>query len=313
MESKTGQNHDIFWRYFNALREHGEDVSIQIARFRGERPLEKLTFDHRTYDGISAVCSMVRSLPAEGLVVPRLQVSPAPSTVGKLKRLFLWWWRLLPALGKSWKKKSGLLYAPAAFVHLTPQQWTDVQARKGRGTSVVLTALDRVAQKHLTPSLLPRLWMIPVALYDKLQRETPPQNNVSFVDVRLTGASSPETVSYLLKRELTQGIYWGATWVLPSALLLGEKFYGLVLYVLPYFFRRTGTLTNLGAWSIPGLAADEWWALQAPVAALSPMATGMLETNGYLGLSVKFHAGLRWTASDAQAFAEELKLELLRE
>ncbi len=298
---------DVTWQYFNALKEKGEDVTFSIIGFHGQRPFKKLCFDHRHYDGITAVCEMARGLPQEGFTAPELKSSPRPHLLTRISYLALWWLRLWPGIGKTWKKRGEVEQTVSAFIHIDRSQW------KGGGTAVVLAALDRTSQRYLTPSFLPRLWMVPVALYERISRELPPQNNVAFVDVRLFGQGNSRRVTQQMHRDLRQGLYWGTGLSLNCALLFGPSVFKFSLNFLHHFFRRTGTLTNLGAWTMPGLPDDEWWAIQLNVATLSPVGAGMMEINGHLGLGIQFHPTLRWNETMARNFMDEWKAEILSE
>ncbi len=292
---------DVTWRYFNALKEKGEDTSFSVVCFHGQKPFKKLCFDHRRYDGISALCEMARAQPAEGLKVPTLKSSPRPSSLKRLYSLSLWWLRLWPGIGRAWRHRGEAALAVSAFISL----------EQSAGTAAVLAALDKTSQRYLKPSLWPRLWMVPVALYDRIHREIPPQNNVAFVDVRLYGETQMGSISKQIRRDLHQGLYWGTGLSLNSALILGTAFFKFSLNFLHHFFRRTGTLTNLGSWTMPGLPADEWWAIQLTVAKLSPVGASMVEINGKLGLGIQFHPTLGWNETMAQTFVNEWKENLL--
>jgi hypothetical protein len=298
---------DVTWKYFNALKEKGEDVTFSIVCFHGERPFKKLCFDHRRYDGVSALCEMARGLPQEGFIAPELKSSPRPHVLRRISYFALWWLRLWPGVGKAWRKRGEGEKAVSAFIHIDRSQW------KGGGTAVVLAALDKTSQRYLAPSLWPRLWMVPVALYSQVKRDLPPQNNVAFVDVRLFSQGDVHTITKQMHRDLRQQLYWGTGLTLNAALLFGTSLFKFSLNFLHHFFRRTGTLTNLGAWTMPGLPDDEWWAIQLTVATLSPVGAGMMEINGQLGLGVQFHPTLQWNEAMAKSFVEEWKNELLSE
>lgn len=292
---------DVTWRYFNALKEKGEDVTFSILCFQGQRPFKKLCFDHRQYDGISALCEMAREQPPSGFKAPTLKSSPRPSILKRLSLLTLWWLRLWPGIGKAWRNRGPVAQPVSAFASLD----------QSAGTAAVLAALDKTSQRYLKASWWPRLWMVPVALYDQIHREIPPQNNVAFVDVRLYGETQVENITQQIRRDLLQGLYWGTGLSLNSALLLGATFFKFSLNFLHHFFRRTGTLTNLGTWTIPGLPADEWWAIQLTVAKLSPVGASMVEINGKLALGIQFHPSLGWSEEMAKEFMSEWKKNLL--
>lgn len=304
MHSKTGQ-------YFNALKAHGEDVSFTLVRLRGEKPLERLRYDHRLYDGVTAICELARRLPAEGFSAPQLPLTPKPGPLGLFLRLAVWWLRLFPGVGQSWRTGTGEKKAVSACLQLSSSQWRALQERGLGGLSHLLAALDHTARAHLIVGPWPRLWMVPVGLHPRITRETPAHNSVAFVDVRLWSEGTQAAISRQLKRDLKQGIYWGSRLTLHVALLFGEKVFRLVLPSLPRVFRRTGTLTHLGAWRFSGVAEDEWWVIEATTAELSPVAASVLEVNGKLGLAVQFHASLRWSEPEARVFVRRWKERLL--
>jgi hypothetical protein len=312
MDTKHPAKRDIVWRYFDVLKQSGEETNFTIHRYRSERPLEKLTFDHRQYDGVSAICEIARKLPSEGFVPPQFKVAPKPSLFKRCMMLLTWSRQLFPGVGRSWITGTGVRMSAQAFINISEKEWSDIQARKGNGTVAILSTLDVVAQKYLTDSPLPRLWMVPVGLYEKIDRSLHPQNKVAFVDVSLwSEGNQKEAIQSQLKRDLPKGLYWGSILTLHIVDLLGEQVFLFSLKFMHHFFRRTGTLTNVGSWSIPGIPTEEWWAVQVTTVKMSPVGVGMLEINGQLGLGFQFHPSLRWTPLDAQKFAIEWKKELL--
>lgn len=301
---------DIVWEYFDLLREHGEEASFTIKRFQGESPIDSVRFDHRNYDGISAMCELARTLPADGFTPPTLTVKLEPSLLKKFWLLLKWSLYLWPGIGKAWQTSNAKTRPVSAFVRLSPSEWTNLKTNGG--TARVIAALDLTAQKYLQPSWLPRLWMIPVGLYPQITRDLPPRNRVSFVDLRLfeTGTAL-KTITTQLRESLTEGRYWGSFLSMYALKLLGKKLFIRQLQFMHHFFRRTGTLTNVGDWKIPTLPPEEWWAVQVTVVKISPVGASMLEVNGNLGLSVQFHQCLGWSEAQAQAFVKEWKAHLL--
>ncbi len=301
---------DIVWEYFDLLREHGEEASFTIKRFQDESPIDSVRFDHRSYDGISAMCELARTLPVDGFTPPQLMVKAEPSNLKKLWLLLKWSVLLWPGVGRAWKKSSTNSDPVTAFIRLTPSEWAPL--KRSGGTAKVIAALDLTAQKYLKPSWLPRLWMIPVGLYPQISRDIPPKNRVSFVDLRLFEQGNAfQTVSSQLRESLSEGRYWGSFLSMYAIKLLGKKIFLWQLHFMHHFFRRTGTLTNLGDWKLATLPSDEWWAVQVTVVKISPVGASMLEVNGSLGLSVQFHQCLGWSEAQAQTFIKEWKAHLL--
>ncbi len=298
---------DVTWDYFDVLRLSGEEATFSIVRFQGEKPLEKLRYDHRDYDGISAICEIARKLPAETFQAPNLQIQPKPSLFKQFLLLIVWCARVSPGIGKSWLKNKGLYLPSSAFISITKNEAANLKY----STADFLEALDRTAQPYLRKSLLPRLWMIPVGLYPQINRELPPLNRVSFVDVKLWNHSTTDKINSGIKRDLRSGLYWGSLLTLYTPRLLGKINFVFLLKVLHHFFRRTGTLTNLGQWTMKTQEANEWWAVDTTVVRISPVAASMIEINGCIGLGIQFHPSLRWTQSDAQKFMAEWKNNLL--
>jgi hypothetical protein len=312
MDTKHPAKRDIVWRYFDTLKQSGEDTTFSIHRYRSERPLEKLTFDHRVYDGVSAVCELARKLPAEGFAPPQFKVVDKPNLFRRCLMLFRWSRQLFPGLGREWKEGSGVRIAAQAYIHIDKNEWSDIQVRKGSPTNIILSSLDLVAQKYLKSSTLPRLWMIPVGLYDQIDRSLHPQNRVAFVDVSLWNKGNQITsIQGQLKRDLSKGLYWGSILSLNIVDLVGVKIFVFFLKFLHHLFRRTGTVSNFGAWKVTGIPSDEWWVIQMTTVRISPVGIGMIEVNGQLGVGIQFHSSLRWTPLEAQKFAQEWKKEIL--
>ena len=305
------EKRDVFWRYFEALRLSGEDITFALVRLRGSTILERISFDHRRYDGVSALCEYLTQNKFTQVTPPSLRSSPEPGHFKKLLHLLSWYVHLWPGLGRSWKARSPHHQQVGSQISLSEEEWKRVQERKP-ATVAVLEALDRTAHAFYHPSRLPRIWMIPVGLYPTIDLSLEPSNRVSFIDLKLTGTDELENqIKTQLKTFLSQGQYWGNALTLDIVRLLGVRLFSKILKPMPHFFRKTGTLTNVGQWRIPSLDPDETWSIAVTTVGISPVGASMLEINGKLSLGIQFHAKLAWTQAQAQDFVQEWKARLL--
>jgi hypothetical protein len=306
------EKRDVFWNYFEALRLSGEDISFALVRLRGTQILERISFDHRRYDGVSALCEYISQKKYTKATPPNLRSKAEPTMTKKIIHLFNWYRHLWPGLGRGWQKRSSKAQQVGSQIMLTPEEWKGVQSQKP-ATVAVLEALDRVAQNYYLPSALPRLWMIPVGLYPMIDLSMSPSNRVSFVDMKLTGNKTEDQISTQLRDLLTQGQYWGSVLSLSIVHFFGVSLFSRLLALMPHFFRKTGTLTNVGQWEVPELEADESWSIAVTTVAISPVGASMLEINGKLALGIQFHKSLGWSPEQAESFAKEWKEQLLNQ
>lgn len=304
---------DVFWKYFESFRLRGEDIHFTLVRSNPQSILERITFDHRYYDGISAICEYSRQRKLSVTSLPNLLTTPEPSVIKKLSQLFSWYKHIFPGLAQDWNRGSRSSIQVGARTSIDVASWKELQKIKP-GTVAVLEALDKVSLKYLKPSNLPRIWMIPVGLYPSIDIQTPPSNRVSFIDIKLSESSNthPEIKSQL-KKFLSTGQYWGNLYSTYVVHFLGVRMFSLLLFFLPYFFRKTGTLTNIGQWKINHLPENEYWSIDVTVVKLSPVGASMLEINGQLGLGVQFHSSLGYTQEMADSFITEWRDELLNQ
>lgn len=155
--------------------------------------------------------------------------------------------------------------------------------------------------------------MTPVGLYNQVNRDTTPANRVSFIDLKVGNENSLKDIQEEIKTQLRNMNYWGTILTMYFSVFFGKWFFTKLAKYIHLIFRRTGTFSNLGEWSIPGLPSNEWWVFgEGCVARMSPVEGTALVINGRLGLSVHFHPSIGLDQSAAEAFVEEWRENFLK-
>lgn len=302
---------DYIQTYFECFKATGTDTTLEINRMRGSEVIEAISFDHVTHDGISIMTELARRYPAEGFMAPTLVVKPKPSMSKRLLELAKWYIRHYPFMPPKWKEFSrGKTHNSNGKVMI--ENWKSGDQSVSLNTKL-LFALDQTSREHLTNTKPARVWMTPVGMYTSISRETSPKNRVSFIDIEVGNQSTLADVQTASKEQLKNLSYWGTILTMALPQVLGKFLFKYVAKYTHLVFRRTGTLTNLGEWTIPGLAPDEWWTFgQLSVAKMAPVAGTAIMVNGKLGLSVHFHPIVGFSDAEAQDFAEKWKANFLK-
>jgi hypothetical protein len=310
MKNTGADKKDLFFRYFNALKISGEDATFSLVRLQGKQIVEKIVFDHRKYDGVSAICEISKRAEIGKVIPPTLNLALPPSISKKLFYLLQWYLHIFPALGRGWKVRNADEKSVSSYESLDVESWKKIQTKK-MGTAAVLESLDKTSLSYLKESQSSRIWMIPVGLYSSIDLNMSPRNQVSFIDIVLKGKQDQfPLIKNQLIRFLKGGQYWGNVLSLYPVKILGEIFFSKILKKIHHVFRKTGTLTNVGQWTIEGLDPVERWGIEATVAKVSPVGASMLEINGYLTLGVQFHPSLKFSQMDADEFIRMWKKNL---
>lgn len=296
---------DYIHDYFSGFKKAGIDTVFEIHRHQGEKVSERHAFDHVDYDGLSAMLEMVRKFPPEGMKLPKVSVPNKPSSWKRLFELARWYVRFFPFKPSLWKSlgESKLASASLLFSHVSNDKMLNAR---------LLLSLDQVVKEHLLKPTKRRMWMLPVGLYPMVLRELPPLNRVSFVDLSVDDQTDVIELEAQIKRELKSLSYWGTMLTMWPARLMGQWMFSLLARTLHLSFRRTGTFSNMGEWTIPSLPADEWWSFgKGVVARMSPFEAAAVTINGKLGVSVHFHASLGWSDERALEFLINWKTKYL--
>lgn len=297
---------DYIQTYFEGFRSAGISTMFEIHRMQGDRLVEKFSFDHVNYDGISAVLEVARRFPEEGFIPPKLVLKPKPSLSHRLKELTKWYAAFFPFMPPKWKTYSGNPSdVVSASIEIENWQSSD---RKISVNTKLLFALDLTSKEYLTNGERPRVWMTPVGLYDGVKRDLPPSNRVSFIDIKINKDSSEIEIQDSAKRQLMELNYWGTIMTMRLPQIIGKHLFRLAARNMQLFFRRTGTFSNMGEWTIPGIDPAEWWVFgRGCVAKMSPVEGTAMVVNGRMGISVHFDPSLKMTPEDAQIFVKRWK------
>lgn len=290
---------DYIHDYFAAFRRAGIDTTFEVHRHNNGPVVERINFDHVTHDGLSAMLEIVRRYPAEGQKLPKVTVPKKPSLVKRLYELARWYVRFFPFKPSLWKSNGQTRMISASL------QFPIIPHSSLLNTRLLLS-LDQTAKKYLEKPDLKRMWMMPVGLYPVVLRELPPLNRVSFVELSVDNNTSLPDLESQIKRELKSLSYWGTMLTMLPAKFMGQWFFSLLSKYLHLSFRRTGTFSNMGEWTIPQLPENEWWSFgKGVVARMSPVEATAITINGKLGVSIHFHESLGMQEQDALAFIEE--------
>lgn len=286
--------HKLIEFYFQCLDEAGEKMTFELVKFKTDNT-EELSFNHLHYDGASALCEALAKLPGNKKL-PVLKVSDPPSLLKRLWMATIWWYRVSyrPFYRPSGSGPGDYL---SSFRTLVVNDEENLNSR-------ILLALHRAMRTHKKT-----LWMLPVSLHSKLELGMPPQNNVSFIDIKVGPDDSELTLRQKISRELKDGAYWGTIWSMLIPKLFGKKLFLKALPYLHYFLRRTGTFTNLGKWDVENL--KEAWGIRATVVPLNPMGASALQINSSLTLGLQLHPCLKLTKGELDQILDRWQFELL--
>jgi hypothetical protein len=149
-----------------------------------------------------------------------------------------------------------------------------------------------------------------VAMYEKIDFTINGGNQTSFIDVEINQKTNLENLKAQIHQSLKDQSYWGTILTLYLVTLMGINLFALYLRTAHLSFRRTGTLTNMGEWKIPGLPADEWWVFgDGMVALMNPMVATAMVVNGNLGVSAIFHESIGMNSDQAMDFINKWEIE----
>lgn len=273
--------HELIEFYFRCLDEAGEKMTFELVKFKENRT-EELSFNHLTYDGASALCEVLNSLPGQKKL-PDLKVSTPPTLMKRLWMATVWWYSVSYRPFFRPKGNSPGQYL-SGFRTLKVKDETNLNAR-------ILLALHQAFETRKNT-----LWMLPVSLHPKLKLGMPPQNNVSFIDVKITSEDYELSVRKKISQQLKQKVYWGTIYSMLIPKLLGKTIFIRIFPYFHWFLHRTGTFTNLGKWEIENL--HEAWGIRATVVPLNPVGASALQINSELTLGLQLHPCLKLSRAE---------------
>lgn len=297
-------NQDFTHKYFRAFSRIGVSTELVLYQMQGDEILSKKSFDHADYDGLTAVLSFADFLGHTELTSPRITYSPPLSGWKSFRELLRWYVDFFPFKSSLWKSQKPTKRVSAWARWEIPDDLTSSELN-----SRLLLALDQTAKDHLRNPRSARMWMIPVGLYPSLEASTSSGNSVSFIDVSIDDATTPKSLNDQIRFYLKNGTHWGTLLTIRPAGLFGVWLFSQFLKTAHLSFRRTGTLTNVGSWTIPGLSEDEWWVFgDGMVARMNPAIGTAMVVNGKLGVSIIFDASLGKSKDDAESFLNSWKI-----
>jgi hypothetical protein len=295
---------DFTYKYFKAFSRIGVSTELKLFQMKGQKILSEKSFDHTNYDGLKAVLNFANSLGHSEFTSPRITYSPPLSRIKSFRELLRWYFDFFPFKASLWKRKKTTERVSAW------QRWDlGRELTSSELNSKLLLSLDQTAKDHLQDAKKPRMWMIPVGLYPNLDQSTTEGNSVSFIDVEINDSTTSKSLNEQIRFYLKKGNYWGTLLTIKPAGFLGVWLFSQFLKVAHLSFRRTGTLTNVGNWDIPGLPQDEWWVFgDGMVARMNPVVGTALMVNGKLGVSIIFDASVGKSKDDAESFLNSWKM-----
>lgn len=285
--------HKLIEFYFQCLDDAGEKMTFELVKFKTDK-IEELSFNHLHYDGASALCEVLTTLPGSKKL-PSLKVSSPPSIWKRWWMATLWWYRVSyrPFYRPNGIGKGEYL---SGFRTLEVKDETNLNSK-------ILLALHRAMRTQKKT-----LWMLPVSLHPKLSLAMPTQNNVSFIDVKVGSNDSEFSLRQNISRQLKSGTYWGTIYSMLIPKLLGKKLFLKTFPYFHYFLRRTGTFTNLGKWEVENL--KESWGIRATVVPLNPVGASALQINSSLTLGLQLHPCLKLTKDELNQILDNWQSEL---
>jgi hypothetical protein len=271
------QPHKLIQFYFECLDEAGEHMFFDLIKIRKNKT-ESIPFNHLNYDGFSALCEHLTSLPGEN-EIPQLRYQAPPPFLKRMLLLSRWW---LSVSYRSYflprgKSQEVFLFG-TRVINLTNE--TNLNAR-------ILFALHQAFETSKTS-----LWMIPVSIHQKIELGMSPQNNVSFIDIKVNSTDTALDIKQKIGHELKLGSFWGTIYSMLIPKILGRKLFIKVLPYFRFFLRRTGTFTNVGKWVVPSLSEDEAWGIKLTVVPLNPLGASALQVNNKLTIGLQTHSCL---------------------
>jgi hypothetical protein len=272
--------HQMIRFYFECLNDAGEQVTFDLIKQKKETN-ETITYNHLIYDGLSALCEQVATFKGEN-IIPKLHYQAPPSFLKRMVLLTQWWTAVsyrsfFVPRGDSQEES---LYGSRV---VTIKDEKNLNSR-------ILMALHQALETNETS-----LWMLPVSLHKKVELGMKPLNNVSFIDVKLKSNDTANDVKEKIARELKSGSYWGTIYSMFVPKILGKKMFIKTFPYFSHFLKRTGTFSNLGKWTIPGIPEEESWGIKLTVVSLNPLAASALQVNGKLTIGLQTHSCLGLT------------------
>lgn len=287
--------HKLIQFYFECLNEAGEQMTFDLIKQKTNQT-ESISFNHLHYDGVSALCEHLPTLAGKN-IIPEFRYQAPPSFLKRMILLTRWW---LSVSYRTFfipreKSQEGFLFGSRVII-LTDEK--NLNAR-------ILTALHQALETDRSS-----LWMIPVSLHQIIELGMKPQNNVSFIDIKVKSTDSANDVKQKIGHELKIGSYWGSIYSMWIPKLLGKK---LFIKAFPYFglfLKRTGTYTNVGKWIVPSISEDESWGIKATVVSLNPLGASALQVNNKLTIGLQTHPCLGLTRQKLDRILDRWQSEL---
>lgn len=295
---------DFTHKYFKAFSRIGVSTELVLFQMKDEKIISKKGYDHADYDGLTAVSGFANSLGHSQFSSPKITYSSPLPFWKSFRELLRWYMDFFPFKSSLWKSKKPTQRVSAWQKWNPPADLTssELNAR-------LLLSLDETSKEHLQNSKKARMWMIPVGLYPDLEATKEKGNAVSFIDVSIDDATTPKTLNDQIRFYLKKGTHWGTLLTIKPAGIFGVWLFSQFLKTAHLSFRRTGTLTNVGNWEVPGLPEDEWWVFgDGMVARMNPAIGTALMVNGKLGVSIIFDASVGKSKDDAQVFLSSWKI-----
>lgn len=282
--------HELIRYYFECLSEMGEQMSFDLIK-KNKEGVKTLSFNHLTYDGVSALTEHLASLPGEHKI-PELNYTKPPSFFKRLLLLTRWWcsvayWPFYRPKGEA----RGEHLFDSRVIHLVNEK--NLNAR-------ILKGLHEALGTQKTT-----LWMLPVSLHENIHLGMAPLNNVSFIDVKVKTTDTAQDVKAKIHRELKLKSYWGTIYSMSVTRILGKEKFKKAFPYFRFFLKRTGTFTNLGKWEVAGLSEHESWGIKATVVPLNPLGASALQVNNLLTLGLQTHPSLGLDKDDLKHILDQ--------
>ena len=282
--------HKLIKFYFECLSEMGEQMSFDLIKKKNHET-QIHSFNHLTYDGVSALTEHLQTLPGEH-IIPELTYKKPPSLFWRLVLLTRWWYSVAyrPFYQPKGQAESEYLF-DTRVIHLVNEK--NLNAR-------ILKGLHEALGTRKTT-----LWMLPVSLHENIKLGMTPENKVSFIDVKVKHKDTAQDIKSKIHKELKIQSYWGTIYSMFITKILGKNLFKKLFPYFGLFLKRTGTFTNLGKWVVAGLPQHESWGIKATVVPLNPLGASALQINDLLTIGLQIHPSLGLDKDDLKTILDQ--------
>jgi hypothetical protein len=281
--------------FFRLMQDMGEDIDVYGIINEGEPNV----YPHDQVDGISLLVDLLNKNNINVQEYPKIPVRPKPSFLSRYIQ-YVKWSMDMPYKTKQWID-TGVSVSDKSY-RTIKLDFTETEKAKEKasahGVSLntwLLFHLNKsVSLYYKQDSNRKAYWMIPIALYEEINKDIEIKNRVSFIDAIIEDHHLSLDIHMQLKEKITKKQYWGTRLATSLGKILGRRFYKPLITWGNKYLLRNGTFTNLGSWVIDQNDEERLQSLHliAPVGIMNPTSASAVELNGKLNLGFMAHTSL---------------------